>query len=174
MTVISFVGLALLPGVAHGGGAGVQVVAGALAVHLRQAGDAVDIRQLVHGDAVVDVGRDVQLFGKGVGDHGAHVGGMLILRLILELPHHVLVDLVGTGVDGCQQTAARHDGVQVPDVKVVAHQAVQHQTAAEVILLHHPVKGSQVLGGMGQGFGEQGRLAVEHGDLGGGGAGVQN
>ena len=32
----------LLPGVAHGGGAGVQVVADALAVHLRQAGDAVD------------------------------------------------------------------------------------------------------------------------------------
>ena len=96
MTVISFVGLALLPGVAHGGGAGVQVVADALAVHLRQAGDAVDIRQLVHGDAVVDIGRDVQLFGKGVGDHGAHVGGMLILRLVSPCSRFFSADCIFT------------------------------------------------------------------------------
>ena len=165
---------AVLPGVAQGRGAGVQVVAHALAAHGGQAGELVNGQQLVHRDPIVDIGGDAKLEADGTGDHRAHVGGVLVLGLVLELPHHVVVDLVGPRLDGGQQAAPGDDGGEGVQRDAVPLQAVQHQLAAEFILVGHAVEGGELLGGVGDGLHEQGLLPVKDGQLGGRRAGVEN
>ena len=98
---------------------------------------------------------------------------MLVLGLVLELPHHVVVDLVGPRLDGGQQAAPGDDGGEGVQRDAVPLQAVQHQLAAEFILVGHAVEGGELLGGVGDGLHEQGLLPVKDGQLGGRRAGLR-
>ena len=149
-------------------------MAHALSAHAGQAGDLVDGQQFIHSDPVIDEGGYAVLLAQGAGDHGAYVGGMLVLGLVFELPYHVVVDLVGARLDGGEQAAPGDDAGEGLQGHAVLFQRRDDQVPAELILVGHTVEGSELLGRMSDGFGKEGRFVLEHRDLGGGGAGIQD
>ena len=149
-------------------------MAHAFAAEDGQTGDLVDGIQLVDRDAVIDEGGDAVLHTQGAGDHGAHVGGVLVLGSVFELPDHVVVDLVSAGADGRQQAAAGDDAGEALQRHAVVFQGLDDQLLAELVLLGHVLKGGQLLGGVDDGLGKEGRLVLKDRDLGGGGAGVDD
>lgn len=168
------VALAVLLGKAAGDGLLVQRVEDGAARQLRHTGNAGLIGQLVNNDGVNDVAGHAQGIADLTGQNTAQVGGMLALHTGLQVSQQGIADGVGAAGDGLEQAAAAHDDVQGLGVAVFLLQEVQNDLLAEVLLVDDAGVLGDLLGRVAQRFFKQQGLVLEHADLGGGGAGVDD
>ena len=168
------VALAVLLGKAAGDGLLVQRVEDGAARQLRHSGNAGLIGQLVNNNGVNDVAGHAQGIADLAGQNTAQVGGMLALHTGLQVSQQGITDGVGAAGDGLEQAAAAHDDVQGLGVAVFLLQEVQNDLLAEVLLVDDAGVLGNLLGGVAQRFFKQQGLVLEHADLGGGGAGVDD
>ena len=166
--------LAVLLGKAAGDGLLVQRVENGAARQLRHTGNAGLIGQLVNNDGVNNVAGHAQEIADFTGQNTAQVGGMLALHTGLQVSQQGIADGVGAAGDGLEQAAAAHDDVQGLGVAVFLLQEVQNDLLAEVLLVDDAGVLGDLLGGVAQRFFKQQGLVLEHADLGGGGAGVDD
>ena len=99
---------------------------------------------------------------------------MLALHAFFQVGQQGVAHGVGAAGNGLEQAAAAHDDVQALGVAVLLFQEVQDDLLAEILLGDHARVFGDLLGGMAQRFLEQQRFILEHADLGGGGAGVDD
>ena len=168
------VALAVLLGKAAGHGLLVQGVEDGAAGQLRHAGNAGLGGQFVNHHGVHDVAGHTQGIADLPGQDAAQVGGVLALDAGLQVSQQGVADGVGAAGNGLEQTAAADDDVQALGVAVFLFQEVQDDLLAEVFLVNDAGVFGNLLGGMTQRFLEQQGLVLEHANLGGGGAGVND
>ena len=129
---------------------------------------------LVHTDGVHKKGGDAHHVADAAGQVSAQVRGVLAIGGLLHIPHHRVADGVGAGGDGPIQPAPAADGVKIREAEAALGHSVQNGLLPEVGLVDDPVEPVQLLGGVVDAFFEDLIVLVEHGDLGGGGAGVDD
>ena len=161
-------------GAAQGHGAAVEGVAGHHTRQHRVSGYPGLIGHLVHGDGVADEGGDTQRTGDTQGQHAAQIGGMGRIADRVHEVHHVLIHQVGTGGTVGQLTAPGTDGVQRGQIHAVGGQFLFNGGLAEICLFHDPGEGAQVLFAVAHGGVKQLLLTLKEGQLGRGGAGVDD
>ena len=88
--------------------------------------------------------------------------------------HHVLVHGIGAGGDGLGEAAPGGDAVQVGETVAGLVQGPEDQLLPVVQLVQDTGEGSQIGGGVADGLGINGGLALVDGDLGGSGAGIDD
>ena len=106
--------------------------------------------------------------------HTAQIGGVRRVLNGVHIVHHALLHQIGAGLAGRQLSAPGADAVQLRHVEIVGGQRPLDDGAAEVHLLHDPVEGRQLLPAVAQRLVKDLLRPVEHRDLGGGGAGVDD
>ena len=151
-------------GIAAGDGFLIEGVEGGDAGQLGETGDAGVGHVLVDGDGVGDVGFDAGFDGNLVGDESAQVRGVLAL-CVGEVAAQVFVDLVCAGLDGVNEAAASHDGIQRLDGYIIVLQRFQHKLEAPGKLLGGVVEGLELVGRVLDGGGENGCLVFVNGNL---------
>ena len=97
------------------------------ALDLLQAGNAHQIDHLVHGDGVVDIGLHPCLTGNVQRDRRSKIGGMVIHRPVPQDLYHGIVDLVSSGADPPQQSAAADYGAEGIDRLPLIRNGFQNQ-----------------------------------------------
>ena len=168
------VALAVLLGKAAGNGLLVQRVEDRAAGQLRHTGNARLIGQFINDDGVNDVAGHAQGITDLAGEDTAQVGGVLALDTGLQVSQQGIADGIGAAGDGFEQTAAAHDDVEGLGIAVLFFQKVQNDLLSEVLLVDDAGILGDFLGGVAQRFFKQQGLILEHTDLGGGGAGIDD
>ena len=92
----------------------------------------------------------------------------------IHIVHHGLIHQIRAGLAGRQLSATGADTVQRGQVKAVGGQRLLNGGLAEVHLLHDPVERGQLLAGVALRLIKELPLPLEHGDLRGGRAGVDD
>ena len=82
-----------------------------------------------------------------------------------EVAAQVFVDLVCAGLDGVNEAAASHDGIQRLDGYIIVLQRFQHKLEAPGKLLGGVVEGLELVGRVLDGGGENGCLVFVNGNL---------
>ena len=163
-----------LLGAAPRHGPAVQRVAQHGAPDLRQSGDPGLVHHLVHRHRVADKRRDLQPLGQLERQHAPQVGGVGRVLHGVHIVHHGLIHQIRAGLAGRQLSATGADTVQRGQVKAVGGQRLLNGGLAEVHLLHDPVERGQLLAGVALRLIKELPLPLEHGDLRGGRAGVDD
>ena len=99
---------------------------------------------------------------------------MLPLHTGLQVSEQRIADGIGAARNGLEQTAAADNDIQRLGVAVLLLQEVENDLLAEVLLVDDAGVLGDLLGRVAQRFFKQQGLVLEHADLGGGGAGVDD
>ena len=157
---------------ANGHGPGIQGVPHHPPGQLRNPGDPGHRRHFVHRHGIVHEGRYTQRLRYVPGHHASQVGGVCPLGDGGQILDHVPVHRKGPAGARRQHTAPGAHCIQGGQIE--ARQRLLHAPAAERGLVHNGPEGGQLLSAVADRFLHQGRLPVKHGDLGGGGAGIDD
>ena len=152
----------------------VQGVELAQTAEFGKAGVVRHLGHLVHADRVHKEGGNAHHVAQLTGQVSAQVGGMLTVGRGLYVGHDLVVDGVGAGGNGPVQTAAAADGGKVGQLITGLGDGLENGLLAVVRLVDDPGEAVQLLGGVVDGHFEELFLVLEHRDLGGGCAGVDD
>ena len=152
----------------------VQGVELAQTAEFGKAGVVRHLGHLVHADRVHKEGGNAHHVAQLARQIRAQIGGMLAVGCGLYVGHDLVVDGVGAGGNGPVQTAAAAHRVEVRQAEAALRHGVQNGLLAVIRLVDDPGEAVQLLGGVVDGHFEELFLVLEHRDLGGGCAGVDD
>ena len=152
----------------------VQRVEQAPTAELGKAGVVGHLGHLIHADGVHEEGGDAHGVAQLLGQVRTQVGGVLAVGGGLHVAHDAVVDGVGAGGDGAVQAAAAAHGIEVRQLVAGVGDGAENGLAAVVRLVDDPLEPVQLLRGVVDGQLVELLLVLEHRDLGGGGAGVDD
>ncbi len=152
----------------------VESVQQGFTLDLRNTGNPGNLVKFIHHHGVHDKGWNIQLFGDGICHKGAQIGGVDAAPAagVLEVFQHLRSDLPSAATDGTDQAATTDHGMQSGRRDLVFPHGLHHQLPAKIILVYNRGIGGQLFRFVPQHLFKNRTVSVIHGNLGGGGTGV--
>ena len=128
----------------------------------------------VHTHRIHKESRNSHHVSQLLGQICAQIGGMLPVGRLLHIAHHGIADGVGAGGDGPVQAAPAAHSVKIGQLIAALRHRIQNGLLPVVRLINDPVKLIQLLRGVVDALFEDLLVFVEHSDLCGSCAGVDD